>query len=107
MAYTDLTTEQKTTLAIQEKFARGAVSSLNAVFKASNADSMEAFRIDQVQPIIDALDDSDIVPNSTDLAGAVDVTVAELKTAIALLQELQTLRADNLALLTKLAGVKS
>ena len=105
--YDSLTPEQKANFGIYDQFMRGVVSSLMKVSKGADAETMNQFAIDQIDQVLGTLDDAEVIPNSTDLGGAQDLTVAEFKTLQAFLRGLVATKDGNRALLVKAAGVNS
>ena len=105
--YDSLTAEQKADLAILEKAIRGGVSSLFAVRlnMIQLADWAEA----NVTPVLNTLDDAEIIPNTSGLAGAKDVTAGEFKAARAKLKSYLADAEDPTLkpVLLKLAGINA
>ena len=107
MAYADLTTDQKQQLQdwlqlvrpIQGEFAKV----LNHMAAAKTAHASH------VGDVLALLVDADAVPNESGLAGAVDVTKAELTTILTLLNAVLTTydTAGNRELWTKFCGAEN
>jgi len=105
MEYDDLTTEQKADIQRYDTYLRGVLSSLLGVFKQASPEQWAAFSAMSVDPVLATLDDSAIVPNSTGLAGAKDLTAAEFKQLQVMSRGLVKLAQDNLPLVVKAIGI--
>ncbi len=104
--YDSLTPEQKSHLATLDTFARSFVSSIVQAANAGNASGVHQFSVDTVDPILSTLDATEVIPNSTNLQGAQDLTVTEFTALRDILRGLLTTQQTNVSLLTKAAGVR-
>ena len=105
--YESLTQEEKDTIAQAERYMRGAISSLVAYADTADFNLKEQYWLNEVKPIIDTLDVGEIIPNSSGLAGAVDITETEMPQAMNWLFGIQDDIDTNLALVVKLVGINS
>jgi hypothetical protein len=103
--YNDLTDEQKADLALYDTALRGILSSLVATSSKVNAVNLNEWSKANVDPIIDGLDAAEVVPNSTGLGGAKDLTKEDLQALRTLARQLLGMLATNQALLAKTVGV--
>lgn len=76
-AYADLTTEEQGHIQTAVNLLRGATSSLMGIKKGMSHKA--EWIIATVDPLIAGLDDAEVIPNTSGLGGASDVTVAEYK----------------------------
>ncbi len=105
--YDSLTQEQKDTIAEGERWLRGTVSSLVAYADVSDFNLKEQYYNDNVLPLLNTLDPGEIIPNSSGLAGATDITEANMKAAMAWVFGIQSDIDTNLALVIKLIGINA
>lgn len=105
--YASLTPEQKEKIAQAEKWVRGAISSLVAYADAADFDLKEQYYLNEVKPILDTLTAGEIIPNSSGLGGAVNVTKGELAAAFTWLFGIQEDIDINLAVVVKLIGINA
>ena len=105
--YASLTAEQKALIGQAERWARGAMSSLVAYADAADFDLKEQYWLAQAKPIVDTLDAGQIIPNSSGLAGAVDINKAEMLGAMTWLFGIQDDIDTNLAIVVKLIGINA
>lgn len=105
--YASLTAQQKATIAQAEVWMRGAISSLVAYADNADFNLKEQYWLGQVKPIVDSLDAGAVIPNSSGLAGAVDITKGEMVAAIAWLFSIQDDIDTNLATVVKLIGINA
>ena len=102
--YSNLTAQQKSDLAVYDTYMRGVFSSLAQLARVSDPAYWNQFAIDRVDPVIATLDPGEVIPNSTGLAGALDVTHEDFAAGQVILRTLKTTLESNLSLLNKLAG---
>ena len=105
--YAELTTAEKTDLAIYDKLMRGAVAGLTKLSRTVDTDSMAQFGVDSIDPILAKLDPAEIIPNSTSLAGAKDLTATEYKALQTLLRGILSNKEAHSGLIVKAAGVNA
>ena len=105
--YDSLTQEEKDKIAQAERWMRGCISSLVAYADVADFNLKEQYWLNEVKPIVDTLDVDEIIPNSSGLAGAVDITEAEMPQAMNWLFGIQDDIDTNLALVVKLVGINS
>lgn len=105
--YSELTTAQKTKIAQAEKYIRGAISSLVAFADQADFNLKEAYWNSEIQPILNTLAANEVIPNTSSLAGAADVTRAQLEGAKNWLFGIQSDIDGNLTLVVKLIGINS
>ena len=105
--YADLTPQQKQLIAQAERWCRGAMASLVAFADIADFNLKEQFWRNEVEPLISALDPGEVIPNSSGLAGAQDITKEQLGGAMSWLFGLQDNIDSNLALVVKLIGINA
>jgi len=105
--YDSLTDEQKKDLAIYDTAMRGAVSSAVGITKAIDAASLATFGKDRVDPIMATLDDGEVVPNSTNLGSAKDITALEYKALQVIIRGVLKTLNDNRSLIVKAIGINA
>ncbi len=103
--YADWTDEQKADFALYDVAIRGIVSTLGNAFKGANPDDLNQFSIDRVEPLVSVLDAAAALPNTSNLAGATDVTKEEFEAVQTLLRSVVSVYKNNRALLQKCAGL--
>jgi hypothetical protein len=102
--YESLTTEQKAILASYDSFLRSIFVALARVFRDSNALIQNQFYTANVAPILASLDAGEMIPNSTGLANAQPLSVAQFNTLQAIGQGLLTEYESNIPLLVQTIG---
>ena len=105
--YESLTTEEKQKIAQAERWLRGAMSSLVAYADDADFNLKEQYWLSEVKPIVDTLDPGEIIPNTSGLAGAVDITEAQMPAALNWLFGIQADIDTNIALVTQLIGINA
>jgi hypothetical protein len=105
MEYDDLTAEQKADIARYDTFLRGMISSLFALYKAAGPSQWEAFAKSSVDVPLATLDATEIIPNSTGLAGSKDLTAAEFTALQTMARGLVALANEQLPLIVKAIGI--
>lgn len=105
--YAELTADQKDDIATYDTYIRGAASSLLAIRKTSDPDTWNQFAVDNVDAVKATLTVGEVVPNSTGLGGAKDLTIAEFDQLQSVLRQINDLFTNNKALLVKAVGVNS
>jgi hypothetical protein len=103
MAYVDLTDQEKSDLHTGEIFIRGMLSTLVQSYD-TELDWWDAV----VQPILDQLAPGDVVPNSSGLAGAQDLTRAQLEAIKAWMQvDIADKVIANMSLVVEAIGINA
>jgi hypothetical protein len=105
--YDSLTTEQKALIGQAERWMRGAMSSLVAYADAADFNLKEAYWLNEVKPILDTLDNGEIIPNSSGLAGAVDITEGQMQAVMTWLFGIQGDIDTNISVVVKLIGINA
>lgn len=105
MKYIDLTAEQKADIARYDTFLRGMISSLFGLYKQAAPAQWEAFAKSSVDEAVKELDPTAIIPNSTGLAGAKDLTAAEFTALQTMARGLVSLANEQLPLIVKAIGI--
>ena len=105
--YESLTQAEKDKIAQAERWMRGAISSLVAYADTADFNLKEQYWINEVKPIVDTLDVGEIIPNSSGLGGAVDITETEMEQAVNWLFGIKDDIDTSLALVVKLIGINS
>jgi hypothetical protein len=96
MAYQDLTPEEQELLSEAERWLRGTVASLYRMLDDGDFPLKGAYWTQNITPILAQLQPSDPIPNTSGLAGAVDVTNSELTTAFNWLNSINTDAETNI-----------
>jgi len=102
-----MTEEQAADVALYDRYLRGTLRDLMKVCKAREPVHWNQFAVDRVDGVLATLDDSEVVPNNTGLAGAVDLTVAEFRQLQTIARTLSTMVDENRGLLVKAIGVNA
>lgn len=102
-----LTPEQQADIVRYDAFLRGVFSSLANLAKQADADAWNQFAIDNVDVVLAALNDADILPTQTGLGGAKPLTVAEFKVLQSMARVLKQMLDGNRALFVKAVGVNA
>lgn len=106
MAFSDLTPEQQADFARADKIVRGTLSSLRQLINTVDWEMFDQLMTDSVQPALDTLGSTDVLPNSTDLGGARDVTKAQwLAMQAFITKQIRKPMATNRGKLLKLIGI--
>ena len=105
--YASLTQAEKNTIAQAERWMRGAISSLVAYADTADFNMKEQYWLGEVKPIVDTLDPGEVIPNTSGLAGAGDITEAQMPAAMTWLFGIQSDIDSNLALVVKLIGINA
>lgn len=103
--YESLTQAQKDDIAALDKFLRSLFTALEGVNKQATPDVWNSFASTNVDPVTATIDAGEVIPNSTNYAGAKDLTIEEFKALQALSVQLQVLRGTNIGLIVKAVGV--
>lgn len=105
--FAEKTAEEQAAIQEYDKFLRGVTSSLMALMQKSNATVMEQWAASNVDPALATLDDAEVIPRTTGLAGTVDMTAAELKGLQAIIRGLTATAGANLGLVVKAVGINN
>jgi hypothetical protein len=105
MTFDQLTPAQQQDFQHYDKFMRGMISSLMALHRDADPMIWRQFAEEKIDTLLSQLTGD--VPNSTDLAGASDLSVQEFTTLQTILRGLTTTAADNLSTIVKAVGVNA
>jgi len=105
--YASLNAQQKADLATYDTFLRGTFSSLASLAKESDSMVWNQFAVANVDPVLATVDAAEVIPKSTGLAGAKDLTQAEFLQIQAIARQLTALLATNLPLIVKAVGINA
>ena len=105
--YAELTEDQKKAIANADKFRRQAVNNLVKMATAAALIPNMAYIAINVDPVVATLADTEVIPNSTSLVGARDMTVAEWNALGTLLANIVKMQSDpaNLPLIIASIGM--
>lgn len=107
MAYKDLTKEEQNLLAAEDKKVRTILRSFMQLVKDTDFLTWEAWSEQTISPLLGKLGSDEVLPNTTSLAGAQNMTVADVESVRSLAKQLYSLGADNLALIVKAIGINA
>lgn len=109
MTYEELTAEQKADLATADTYYRRLLRNLQQVFKDADASVNAPWLAVNADPIVASLGDGELIPNSTGLAGAKPLTVAEFRLIQQAVREVWgiRLRAELQVPIAKALGVNA
>jgi len=108
MLYNDLTDQQKEDLHRHEIYIRGNTATLMGVFKDMDTSVWFPWITNNIDPILTSLTDpTDVIPDTSLLAGSSDLTVEEYKLLKSLLNDMYLLYVNNQALVSKAIGINS
>ena len=103
--YNDLTEKEQEALAVGDTFIRNATAALIQFTRNNNMVLNLQYWTDNITPIMEYLDSSELIPQSTDRIGASDLTAEQLISIQDGLEAIYEDLNDNLALVLKIAGV--
>jgi len=105
--YDSLTPEEKETVALGDKWVRGAMVLLVNFVRDAQFSLNQQHWDDEVAPILATLDVNEVVPQASGHAGASDLTAAELSAIEVWLGSIAADMDTNLALVLKAVGVNA
>ena len=107
--YASLTDDQKTDIATYDTFLRGVIRAVIRAKNSADIGGLETFAAANVDPVLASVDSTELIPNSTDLGGAKDLTQAEFTALQTLARSVLATMEDptNKALLIKAIGVSA
>ena len=103
----ELTDEQRQDIQTYDSKIRGAASGLSKMAVQSNPVALNSFAEANVDPYVSTLDPGEIIPHTTGLADAKDLTVEEFLALQHLARTVTVLLSDNIDLITKAVGVNA
>ena len=103
--YESLAQDEKDTLALGDKWARGAMVLLVNFAQAAKFDINQQHWEDEVAPILATLDGGEVIPQASGHAGASDLTGGQLSAIDAWLVGIADDLETNLSLVVKVVGV--
>ena len=104
MNYEDLSEEQKQIIHAFEVYQRQNAATLLRMIQRLDLNSWTDYINDQVVPILVQMNDASVVPNTTSLPNAVDLTVQQLKLLRIAVDELVAKQQESNALMVKAGG---
>lgn len=107
MTYDDLTQEQKEIVGQAERWLRGMLSSFYAMLDVADFPLKEAFWNANVAPLLAQMQNSVVIPNTSGLAGAADVTVGDIGNVFTWVTGINGDMNTNIALVVKFIGVNA
>jgi hypothetical protein len=107
VTYAELTADQKADIATLDGKLRALLAALAKAALAANPLLLQTFAATRVTPVVAGLGADEVVPNSTNYAGAATLTAAEFTAMQTLVDGLFTTYQGNLVLLQKAAGVNA
>ena len=107
MAFTDLTVEERALLVIEDRKIRGILTGLMRLVRDTDFIVWEEWSNQNIAPLLGKLDSKEVLPNSTQLAGAQDLTTADVDAVRSIAKQLFSLAQDNLPLIVKAIGVNA
>jgi len=105
--YDSLTPEEKETVALGDKWVRGAMVLLVNFVRDAEFSLNQQHWTDEVAPILATLDINEVVPQASGHAGASDLTATELGAIETWLGSIASDMDTNLALVLKAVGVNA
>ena len=105
--YDSLTAEEKETLALGDKWIRGAMVLLVNFVRDAEFGLNRQYWDDDVVPVLATLDPGELIPQATGHAGASDLTPAQLAAIETWLVSIEDDMDTNLALVVKAVGVNA
>lgn len=107
MPFSDLDKSDQANLATEDQKVRGILTGLMQLVKQTDFTIWEEWSNQNVTPILGKLKPDDVLPNSTDLAGAQDLAVSDLDAVRTLAKQLYSMANENLALIVKAIGINA
>lgn len=106
--YASLTTQQQTTLASYDRdYLRPILAAFQAVILESNGPAWTQIETSQIAPILGILDGTELIPNATNYANAVAMSVVEFTTMIQLKNAFMASLNSDIAILVKAIGTNA
>ena len=107
--YASLTDDQKTDIATYDTFLRGVIRAVIRAKNSADIGGLETFAAANVDPVLASVDSTELIPNATDLSGAIYLTQAECTALQTLARSVLATMEDptNKALLIKAIGVSA
>ena len=104
MNYDDLSEEQKQIIHAFEVYQRQNAATLLRMVQRLDLNTWVDYINDQVVPILVQMNDAAVVPNTTSLPNAVDLTVQQLKLLRVAVDELVAKQQESNSLMVKAGG---
>lgn len=103
--YDDLTDEEKSNLAIHERYMRDNSKNLCRMTAELDTEQWDEFIRQTIDPILDSLNNNETIPNTSGLQGSKDFKVLEYKNLKQGLNDLHEQQQLLIELLVKACGV--
>lgn len=107
MAFADLPEIDQQHFAIEDKKVRTILRQFMQLVKDVDFLIWQEWSDATIGPLLGKLAPEDVLPNSTSLAGALDMTVADVQAVRALAKQLYSLAEENRALIVKAIGINA
>lgn len=107
MGFKDLPEEDQQHFAIEDKKVRTILRQFMQLVKETDFLTWEEWSNATIGPLLGKLSSEDVLPNTTSLAGALDMTVADVLAVRALAKQLYSLAEENRALIVKAIGINA
>ena len=107
MAFTELTIQQQQMLGAEDKKVRAILRQFMQLVQAVDFLTWEEWSNQNITPILALLKSDDVLPNTTDLAGAQDLQVTDLDAVRSLAKQLFATAQDQLPLIVKAIGINA
>ena len=105
--YASLTQAQKDSLALGDKWVRGALVSLKQFTDNADFDLKLQYWTDTIAPILALLDAGATIPQASGHAGASDLTKAQLTAIKSWLEQIDADMTTNMSVVVKAIGVNA
>jgi len=102
--YEDLSEEQKQIIHAFEVYQRQNAATLLRMIQRLDLNTWVTYINNEVMPMLTQMDDAAVVPNTTSLPNAVDLTVQQLKLLRIAVDELVAKQQESNALMVKAGG---
>lgn len=107
MAYKDLTKAEQDLLASEDKKIRNILRQFMQLVRDVDFLVWEQWSEQTISPLLGKLGGEELLPNTTTLAGARDMTVADVDAVRSIAKQLYSIGADNLPLIVKAIGINA
>lgn len=107
MAFKDLTKQEQDLLAVEDKKVRTILRQFMQLVKETDFLTWEEWSNATIGPLLGKLASDDVLPNTTSLAGALDMSVANVEAVRNLSKQLYSLAEENRALIVKAIGINA
>lgn len=107
MAFKDLSEQEQSLFAVEDRKVRTILRQFMQLVRDTDFLTWEEWSNATIGPLLAKLGSKDVLPNSTTLAGAVDMTTEDVEAVRSLAKQLYSLAEQNRALIVKAIGLNA